>query len=249
MTMEQPSEPKKGHQNNIENQEQYILHNPKQIVQKLRLLQKNHCFITASFNGGTESLNTIIVDIIQDMDLIALDYGPTEELNQALLNANRIVFKTQLDGVSAQFTAKSITKAKYKDTSVFAIPIPEALMWIQRREFFRIRIPLGAPAHCEVMQDDGSYRQYRVFDLSIGGIAILDEYNDLEVEVGVVMSHCRLELPDHGNGQVNLEVKNIIPQKTGRRIGCSFVNLGMSFSATIQRYIHTIESNRKNIGS
>ena len=66
------------------------------------------------------------------------------------------------------------------------------------------------------------------------------------------MSACKLELPDHGHGQVNLQVCNKVPMKlgdrqAGRRVGCSFVNLGMSFAATIQRYINAIESARRQI--
>lgn len=250
MTDDQPQPSSQGRHDSAENQEQYLLHNHNEIAQKLRLLIKNHVFVTATFNNGTQSMNTAIVDVIRDMDLVAIDYGPSESLNEQLLNANRIIFKASFDGINVQFTTNSITKAKYQGESVFAIPIPESMLWVQRREFFRVRIPLGSPAICEIRQTDDSYRDYKLFDISAGGLSLIDEYYDLEVEAGIIMSHCRLELPEHGNGRINLEVRNILPVKAGdrqagRRIGCAFHNMGMSFAATIQRYIHAIESARK----
>ena len=250
MPSEQAQSASKGRHDSAENQEQYLLQNHQVIIQKLRLLIKNHVFITASFNNGSQSMNTAIIDVIRDMDLVAIDYGPNQSLNEQLLNANRIVFKASFDGINVQFSSDSITKAKYQGESVFAIPIPDTMLWVQRREYFRVRVPLGIPAICEIRQADDSYREYKLFDISAGGLSIIDEYYDLEVEPGIIMSHCRLELPEHGSGRVNLEVRSILPMKAGeraagRRIGCSFNNLGMSFAATIQRYINAVESARK----
>jgi c-di-GMP-binding flagellar brake protein YcgR len=250
MAMEPATPPTGGRRDSVENQEQYLLRNHNEIAQKLRLLIKNHVFITAVFNNGNQTLNTVIIDVIRDMDLIAMDYGPSQSLNEQLLNAGRIIFKASFDGIDVQFTATSITKAKYQGESVFAVPIPDEMLWVQRREFFRVRVPLGEPAICEIRQSDDSFREYKLYDISAGGLSIIDEYYDLEVEPGIVMSHCRLELPGHGNGKVNLEVRNIIPMKAGerqagRRIGFTFHNMGMSFAATIQRYIHAVESARK----
>lgn len=250
MAAEPVQTPSQGRRDSAQNQEQYLLHNHNQIVQKLRLLIKNHVFITATFNNGTQTMNTVLIDVIRDMDLLALDYGPSQSLNEQLLDANRIIFTASFDGIDIQFTATSITKAKYQGESVFAVPIPDEMLWVQRREYFRVKVPLGEPAICEIRQSDDSYREYKLFDISAGGLSIIDEYFDLDVEPGIVMSHCRLELPGHGNGKVNLEVRNIIPMKAGerqagRRVGCTFSNMGMSFAATIQRYIHAIESARK----
>ncbi len=241
---------KQGRRDSAENMEQYMLHNHHGIGQKLRLLAKSHELINASFNGGSDYMNTIIIDVIWDMDLVAIDYGPSDAVNKKLLNARRIVFTANFDGIDVKFTTNNITKAKYQGESVLAFPIPDTLLWVQRREFFRVKIPLGSPAYCEIRQEDDSFRSYRLYDISAGGIAIIDEYNDLNVDTGVVLTNCQLDLPDHGSGSVSLEVRNRVPMKhgdkdAGTRVGLQYVNLGMSFAATIQRYIHAVESARK----
>ena len=257
MENQKPTETKQGHQtkkrqDSAEGQQEYLLENPISVIAKLKQLAKFHCTVTAMFDSGNNSMNTTVVDVIKDMDLVALDIGPTESLNAQLLAANRIIFKADLDGVNCQFNADSITRAKFQGEPVFAIPIPESILWVQRRDFFRVRIPLGIPAYCEVKQEDGSYRKYKVLDISAGGIALHDEYNDLKLETGVVLSACKLELPEHGHDQVNLEISNIVSYKqgdreAGRKFGCAFINLGMSFAATIQRYINAIESARRRL--
>ncbi|MGD8926116.1 MAG: flagellar brake protein [Thioalkalispiraceae bacterium] len=235
-----------------EGQQEYLLENRISVLAKLKQLAKLNSMVTATFDNGNNSMNTSIIEVLKDMDLVALDYGPTESLNARLLAADRILFKADVEGVDCQFKASSITKAKLHGEPVFAIPIPESILWVQRREFFRVRIPLGVPVFCEVKQVDGSYRKYKVLDISSGGISLHDEYKDLNLEAGIVLSACTLELPEHGHGQVNLEVRNILPYRqgdrdAGKKIGCSFVNLGMSFAATIQRYINAVEAARRRL--
>lgn len=247
-----PSAKPSNKQDSAENLQDYLIENQAGVVAKLKMLAKNNTMITAMYNNGESSMSTGIIQVLRDMDLVALDIGPTESLNEQLLKAGRIVFKAELDGVDAQFTASSITRAKLKGEPVFAIPIPDSMLWVQRREYFRVRIPLGAPAYCEIMQADGSYRKYKVYDICSGGLSLHDEFEDLEVDNGIALSACKLELPEQGHGQVNLEVCNLIPMKigdkpAGRRVGCRFINLGMSFAATIQRYINAIEAARRRM--
>ena len=242
----------KGRNDSAEGQQEYLLENPISVIAKLKQLAKNNNMVTASFDNGNSSMNTSVIEVLKDMDLVALDYGPSESLNTRLLAADRIIFIADVEGVDCQFKATSITKAKYQGEPVFAIPIPDSILWVQRREFFRVRVPLGVPAYCEVKQVDGSYRKYKVIDISSGGISLHDEFQDIDLETGVVLSACKLELPEYGHGQINLEVRNILPYRigskpAGKKIGCSFVNLGMSFAATIQRYINSVEAARRRL--
>ena len=233
------------------NQEEFLIANRVGIVQKLRQIAKTNRMVTATFNGGAQTMNTAILDVIRDMDLVAIDYGPTEAINQQMLKADRIIFKTDLDGVDVQFTVTSITKAKYQGQPVFAIPIPETMLWIQRRQAYRVRVPLGVPAHLEMEDSEsGNLDKYTVLDISAGGLAIQDDQNRLNLDPGTVITNCRLVLPDHGSAEITLEVRNRFPvnrnnRSAGQRLGCAFVNLNMNFASNIQRYIHAMEVLRK----
>jgi c-di-GMP-binding flagellar brake protein YcgR len=242
---------KNTRQDSAVNQEEFLIANRVGIVQKLRQLAKTNRMVTATFNGGSQTMNTAILDVIRDMDLVAIDYGPTEAINQQMLKADRIIFKTDLDGVDVQFTVTSITKAKYQGQPVFAIPIPETILWIQRRQAFRVRVPLGIPAHLEIENSEsGDVDKYPVLDISAGGLAFQDDQYRLKLESGSVITKCRLVLPDHGSAEITLEVRNCFPANrnkpdAGQRLGCAFVNLNMNFASDIQRYIHAMEVLRK----
>ena len=239
---------------NIENSEKYLLHSRGEIIQKLRMLAKDHCLISAHFNAGQDTLITAVIDVLKEKELVALDYGSNETTNQKLLNADRIVFKTQHHGITAQFSAKSIIKAKLKGQPVFAVPLPEDLLWVQRREFYRIRIPLGMPIECHHTDENGDTHTHTIIDINSGGVAIADpDYHfDLEDAAGKILQNCRIVLPEFGEGLVSLEIRNQLPLKfddpgAGQRIGCSFVSIGSDFEASIQRYIHHIEAQRKQM--
>ncbi len=238
----------------VEDQEDFVLNNRITIMGKLRQLAKSQTMITAFFKGGSQSINTMVIEVLKDMELVALDYGPTPDLNEQLLQSERVVFKAELNGITAQFNADSVTKAKLHGNEVFAIPIPTEMLWVQRRQFFRVSIPLGMPAYCEIRQDDGSYRKYRILDVSAGGMCLDDEHNDFQVQTGDRLHNCRLELPEFGNGKVILEIRGIFNKQgnsrsKGRRIGCAFHNLGISFAATVQRYINHVDAARRRLES
>lgn len=247
--MAEPTPAKQARRDSIENQEEFLVQNRIGIIQKLRQLAKSNCMVTATFNGGSQTLNTAILDVIRDMDLVALDYGPNEKTNQLILEADRILFTTELDGIDVQFSVNSITKAKYQGQPVFAVPIPDSMLWIQRRHAYRVRVPIGVPAHIELATNDGC-DTFTVLDISAGGLAIQDDHNRLNLDPGTLIDNCTLFLPEHGNAGIILEVRNRFPVNrakpaAGQRLGCSFVNLSASFGANIQRYIHALELLRK----
>lgn len=248
--MAEPTPIKQARHDSAQNTEQFLVENRIGIVQKLKQLAKNNCMVTATFNGGSQTMNTAIIEVIRDMDLIALDYGPNEAMNQLMLQAERIIFTSELEGVDAQFTATSITKAKFQGQPVFAIPIPDSMLWIQRREFYRVRVPLGVPAHIELANEIGGIDKYSILDVSAGGLAIHDEHYRLNLDNGILLDKCKLVLPEHGTAEISLEVRNRFPvnrskREAGQRLGCAFINLNMSFGAIIQRYIHALEVLRK----
>jgi c-di-GMP-binding flagellar brake protein YcgR len=231
---------------NVENLDQFMLYNKGEIAQRLRQLAKDHCMVTAYFDNGA-TMNTRVIDLIREMELVVLDYGVDEKLVQQLLQSNRVIFKSQHDGVTAQFTATSLTRAKYQNEPVIAAPMPTSLLWVQRRQSYRVRIPLGIPSWCKIPWTNETTLRLKIYDISGGGLALVDEENNLHVQNGVILENCTLELPEFGTDQVNLRVCSCFPNNkrdpdAGQRIGCAFSNLGMSFGASIQRYINSIET-------
>ncbi len=246
------SDENRSNQSVVDNYEKYLLHGRGAIIQKLRQLEKSRSLITAHFGGGRYSLLTAVLEVLPDKEVVVLDYGADEKINKKILEAGRIVFKTQHEGITAQFTVNRVQRAKRHGKTAFACPLPDSLLWVQRREFYRVRTPLGNPVHCEIRRGDEEPLRLRIIDISVGGVGLEDLENRLDVELGDMLPSCKLLLGEHGDALVNLEVRNLIPfnpddEAAGRRIGCQIHDLSMDMNTIIQRYIHAVEALRRRV--
>lgn len=225
-----------------------MLYGRGEIMQKLRQLGKKNSLITLHFNDQT--MLSTVVDVLADKNLLVLDYGGDEELNQKLLKHDRAVIKTDYDGITAQFSIKDIRKARLQGKPSFACPLPESVLWVQRREFYRVKVPLSEEVTCELIHGDNNRTEYPVLDISAGGIALFDTNEELELEPGNIFHNCKLTLGEHDAAFINLEVRNIISinpyePSEGRRCGCAFLNLSGDFEASVQKFINIVDQQQK----
>lgn len=234
----------------IENMEHYMLYGRGEIMQKLRQLGKKHSLITLHFDEST--MLSTVVDVLSDKNLLVLDYGGSEEMNEKLLKHNRAIVKTDYDGIQAQFTIKDIRKARLQGKASFACPLPEDVLWVQRREYYRVRIPLSEVVTCELIHGDNNRTEYPVLDISTGGIALFDKDDELELEPGNIFHNCKLTLGDHSTAYINLEIRNHILKnpnnpEEGTRCGCAFINLTGDFEVNLQKFINIVDLQQKRV--
>ena len=234
----------------IENMEHYMLYGRGEIMQKLRQLGKKHSLITLHF--GESTMLSTVVDVLSDKNLLVLDYGGNEEMNEKLLKHNRAIVKTDYDGIQAQFTIKDIRKARLQGKPSFACPLPEDVLWVQRREYYRVRIPLSEVVTCELIHGDNNRTEYPVLDISTGGIALFDKDDELELEPGNIFHNCKLTLGDHSSAYINLEIRNHILKnpnnpEEGTRCGCAFINLTGDFEVDVQKFINIVDLQQKRV--
>lgn len=232
---------------NIADIEKYFLHAKGEIVQKLRLLAKSKSSITGYFNHGNDFFLTGIVDVLRDKNILVLDISNDQTLNKKITEANHIVFKTKHMGITAQFNAQSVQTAKFKGQQYFACTIPEELLWVQRREHYRAHIPMSNKAVCQIKNNEASLEEYRIIDVSCGGIAIADENFCLKVEAGEEFINANLIFIDELSTTTSLTIQNTLPLNfnapdSGQRIGCRFGSLRSDFEAELQRYINLLDS-------
>jgi len=225
-----------------------MLYGRGEIMQKLRQLGKKNSLISLHFDG--ESMLSTVVDVLADKNLLVLDYGGDEKINQKLLNSNRAVIKTDYDGITAQFSISDIRKARLQGKPSFACPLPDSVLWVQRREFYRVRIPLSETVTCELIHGDNNRTEYPVLDISTGGIALFDKNDELELEPGNVFHNCKLTLGEHDAAFINLEIRNHIPlnpvdSSEGTRCGCAFLNLSGDFEIAVQKFINMVDLQQK----
>lgn len=243
------------------NESDYLVKNPKLVIGLLTDVINKKSILTAYFGEDNASFLTTIVDLDPKKKLLALDYGPKDYLNQALLTSNKVLFRTEMDGVKMSFAGKSIKSGKYDGSSVFLMPIPEAVFWMQRRQFYRIKVPISHNCHCKLYFLNSSTEQienyqFKLLDLSATGFSFYNDNPKLRDRLlpEETTLDCHLSLHDGHHGSVSVVIKNNTDVRQGnstvmlQRVGCQIVEITSLLETHIQRYMQEIELQIRNLG-
>ncbi len=232
----------------------YLLHSKKEIVFILRAMRDSGVLITVYFNQGTDFLLTTLLSVSADGNSLLLDPGSNAEMNRKALASDKLVFIAAHDKVKIQFSVRHLAKTEYEGREAFRAAIPDELLRLQRREYYRLTAPIAHPLRCAipVRLADGTKTTFEttVIDISGGGLGVMAPPEGVEFETDHLFENCRIELPEVGTVLATLRVRNVFEftlrsgAKT-KRSGCQFVDLPGHMMTLIQRYIIRIERERK----
>ncbi len=232
----------------------YLLHSKKEILFILRAMRDKGSLITVYFNQGNDFLLTTLLSVSADGNAMLIDPGSNAEMNRKALASEKLVFIATHDKVKIQFTVKHLAPTEHAGREAFRAAIPDELLRLQRREFYRLTAPIAHPLRCSipVKMADGSQTVFEttVIDISGGGLGVMAPPEGVEFETDHLFENCRIELPEVGTVLATLRVRNVFEftlrsgAKT-KRSGCEFVDLPGNMLTLIQRYIIRIERERK----
>lgn len=237
----------KENEHSSENDEKTLTHSRMDILAILRGIRNSHASMTAYFEDGEQSIRTTILDVMDERNILVLDYGVNEFQNRRILKSEEVIFVTTHNRVQVQFTTGPLKRVRYDKMDAFKADIPDSLIRMQRREFYRIDTPIVDPILCLIPKTHGAGLMYtNVMNLSVGGVCIEGLPPELEAEEGTVFENCRITLPEMGTLTLDTEVLNIfeIEERSGhiiKRYGCRFVDIDEHTQTMIQRYITQLE--------
>lgn len=234
---------------------QFLLGNASEIVFYLNLLARRRAILTAYSDAGSSFFLTSVIGADEAAGTLFLDPANLPSSNVGAEGARQITLVTSLDRVKMQMRLTGLHLATHQGHPVLAAALPQHLLRLQRREFFRLEPPLNAPIVCQLATKSPDGRLH-TFELTLadisGGGASLTGPTEIAGHFprDTLFTQCRLDIPDEGVIQVNLRVRKTV-EMSGRdgqhhlRIGCEFVNLPGTRLAFIERYITRIERQRK----
>lgn len=229
---------------NIDDAERYTLSSPLEIVNILRALTEQHALL--SLHHGERFIVTSLLAIKPEREEIIFDYGADEVMNRGLQQADKLIAVGYLDHIKVQFTTGKLETVQFEGRPAFKLPLPKSLLRIQRRENYRVKVPLSKPIYCAIPLTEGSRtHKFRVHNISVSGICLIGYTKDLVP--GTRYKNCQLELPDIGTVTADLEIANetITTEPNGeKRCGCAFVDMPGRMATLIQRYIIKIDRER-----
>lgn len=207
--------------------------------------------ITMFFNEGRDMLLTSMISY-KDNGLF-LELSASSEANRKALEANKLFCVTQLDKVKIQFILRDLQRSETNGVPAFFAPLPDSVLRLQRREYYRLAAPVARPLKCVIPfpAPDGEPRviDVHIADISGGGLGVIATPLDIPLEPGLELS-CKIELPEVGLVTGTIVVRSVFESVTrtgvkSKRAGCEFVKLPGSMLTLIQRYIIKVERERK----
>ena len=171
-------------------------------------------------------------------------------LNERLLKGQHLTIVSSQDGVKIEFHVHQIEATSFEGRLAFCVPFPDSLLKLQRREYYRLTVPLLKPLRCHIPLLTTGFADTVIGDISLGGVSVMGEYPGLTMDPGQVFEGCRIQLPEVGTINATLAICNSFPMtlRNGaviRRTGCAFVDLPASQEAMLQRYIIRLERDRR----
>ncbi|MEY4719409.1 MAG: hypothetical protein RL563_2027, partial [Pseudomonadota bacterium] len=160
----------------------YIVRNPRLVLGYLDDLIQKKCLIAAYFGDKNSSFLTTIVELDKKNKILMLDSAPTNALDDELLASEKTLFRTDCEGIKVSFKGESIRKIKKGNSWTLAMPLPSSMFWMQRRQFYRVKVPLSHHgSYCRANPVDGGEAVLLpLLDLSISGVALLNTAFDAD---------------------------------------------------------------------
>jgi c-di-GMP-binding flagellar brake protein YcgR len=230
----------------------YLLHSRAEIGHILRTLKQKGSLITVYFNQGNDFFLTTVLGA--DDNHLIVDVGADAATNRKALASDKLIFITTLDKVKVQFSVGRIEETRHETRPALRCTLPDSLLRLQRREYYRLSTPVATPIKCLIpvpVEERGKRAvETTVVDISGGGVAVVVPPQGVPFAPEMRFDDCRIELPDTGVITASLEVRNLfdVTLRNGARVkraGCQFHSLSGTMATMIQRYILRVERERK----
>ncbi len=232
----------------MDNDQKYRVHSKTAILSLFRSMMRSKSLIACYFDHGNRFILTTVIDVDAEQGKMVLDYGADEESCRLALKAERLNVVGFLDQVRIQFVCEGVGKIQFGQYDAFLAPIPEALLRMQKREYYRITIPINAPVKCVVPLPVADRPRVEIIlqDISCGGMAVIDHHSNIDFQVGDIYQDCLVPLPEIGTARVNLKVQHVseISHRDGLRLQrarCAYIDTRETMLSLIQRYINKLE--------
>ncbi|WP_293780321.1 flagellar brake protein [uncultured Oxalicibacterium sp.] len=223
----------------------------REIIALLRSIGERNQLVRMVLNQGADTVVTSILDVDDSNDTVLLDCAPTQFMNERVLESQKLSFETMLDSIRILFSTGEAESCEHEGLPAFIVPLPDYMIRLQRREFYRVQTPVTNPVLCTIPVKTESEPMPVVaslYNISAGGIALMDDKKLIDSTFGRVYDNCRIDLPT-GPVAVSLQIRNVLELslpngRSTHRLGCQFINPSNAAMAAIQKYITKLERDR-----
>ncbi len=228
----------------------YEVIDPLEIRVILRRLISARVLLTLHDSEGHILLLSSVL-AINDAGMLVLDTSPDNAVNQRVMKQLFVHCHCHLDRIDVRFSLGRLAYAMHQHLPAFITPLPGHLLYLQRREFYRLPTPLADELCCKITLPERDYLpgvivSAALIDISEGGIAVrLPAREGTRFSNGMLVDHATLNLPT-GMIEGRLHIRHVGefagPRNTTRNhAGCEWVDLPPAMQSAVQRYMMRVE--------
>jgi c-di-GMP-binding flagellar brake protein YcgR len=234
---------------NEEIEDKYFLLSQVEILSVLNELAHRREPVSVYFNAGQHFILTVLLSARPDG--LVFDLGGDEKANLILAKAQQCVFMGFPDGVKVQFTGLNPERFMWGDQEAFWVPIPERMVRLQRRDSYRILLPIVKAPHAKLVDDDAKIiGNWIMHDLSVAGFGIFTE-GEPSFKIGDRIPQVTIDIAAKSPLFCPVIVRHITFIERTRlgkyQVGFSFVDLSHVMDIAIQKTILNIEYERHKL--
>ena len=223
--------------------EEFLIHSAGSIASILRNLMRENRTISAYLPTSDEVIATSVLHVDLDKKMVILDATKETKRNNQFSDTSNVLFDLKHNNVILQFVASKTQPARFNGEAAVYIELPEKLLRLQRREFFRIAAITDTNISCVITDARGTIHKLEVEDVSLGGVGAVLNDEQLEVKQFTVFHACELRIPDFATLVTDLQIRNCFEVtnasgKKVRRLGLSYVDLSPDKENLLQKYIN-----------
>lgn len=236
--------------NDPENEE-FLVHSRSSIASILRNLMRENRTISAYLSTSDDMVATTILHVDADKNMVIVEPARDPKLNHIFSDTHNVLFDLKQNNVILQFTAEHTQPARFNGQAAVFIELPDKLLRLQRREFFRVAASItNENVTCAITDKYGNSYTVDVEDLSLGGIGTTVEIDALPANMVIKQfanfRNSSLRIPGVGALSLDLQVRNCIEKvhSSGKRIirlGLSYVDLPPDKENQLQKYINRLQ--------
>jgi c-di-GMP-binding flagellar brake protein YcgR len=219
-----------------------------EVLQILRSIAKSGSVISAHAGQGPSFILTTLLAVDADAGCIYLDVGQDEAVNRRLTTSSQVLCVSTQDRVKIQFYADQLELSDFDNRPAFRAKLPDWLMKLQRREYFRVVTPIANPVICQ-FASLGAGVTLPVHDIGLGGLCVVGIHSEINLDIGTLHPACQLDLPEVGSVMIDLGVRSfhdmVLKNALRNRLtGMQFLRLIGNAQNLIQRYVSKLERDR-----
>lgn len=230
--------------------EHFQVYSRVEILSLLRAIRDQRVLLTIYFSRGEDFMVTTLLSVNPEFEELVLDAGADRAQNQRMLASQGLIAVAFIDKIKVQFSTQRAEPTSFEGQDAIRIRLPESVLRLQRRDYYRVSAPVARPVKCSVASPKAPTQRLEliVSDVSGGGIGVMVDPALLAAQPGLLLKDFRLDLGEIGEVQGTLEVRHVSEVGRGptrrHHLGCTFVRMPGTMTTLVQRYVTMLERER-----